>query len=111
MLRYHTIIHGDVQGVGLKLEKFKATDKGQIELCLRWLEKYEMNEGEESPLGIILCAEKSNEFIELLQLDKSGIHVTQYLTKLPPKEIFERKLQDAVAKARLQLKKARGVEL
>lgn len=96
--------------IELKLEKFRAADKGQIELYLRWLEKYEMNKGEESPLGIILCAEKSNESIELLQLDKSGIHVAQYLTELPPKEIFEKKLQDAVAKARLQIEKSKGVE-
>ena len=74
---------------------------------MRWLEKHELNEGEESPLGIILCAEKSNESIELLQLDKSGIHVTQYLTKLPPRAIFEKKLQDAVAMAKLQLEKSR----
>jgi len=96
--------------IELKLDKFRAADKGQVELYLRWLEKYEMNDGEDSPLGIILCAEKSNESIELLQLDKSGIHVAQYLTELPPKEIFEKKLQDAVAKARLQLEKARSVE-
>lgn len=96
--------------IELKLDKFKAADKGQIELYLRWLEKYEMNDGEESPLGIILCAEKSNESIELLQLDKSGIHVAQYLTELPPREVFEKKLQDAVVKARLQLEKAKGVE-
>lgn len=74
---------------------------------MRWLEKHELNEGEESPLGIILCAEKSNESIELLQLDKSGIHVTQYLTELPPRAIFEKKLQDAVAMAKLQLEKSR----
>jgi predicted nuclease of restriction endonuclease-like (RecB) superfamily len=96
--------------IELKLDKFKAADKGQIELYLRWLEKYEMNDGEESPLGIILCAEKSNESIELLQLDKSGIHVAQYLTELPPKEMFEKKLQDAVAKAKFQLEKAKEYE-
>jgi len=96
--------------IELKLEKFKAANKGKMELYLRWLEKYEMNEGEESPLGIILCAEKSYESMELLQLDKSGIHVAQYLTELPPKEIFEKKLQDAIAKAKFQLENTKNKE-
>lgn len=60
--------------VELKLTKFKPAYKGQMELYLRWLEKYETEPGEEMPLGLILCAGKSSEQIELLQLDKSGIN-------------------------------------
>ncbi len=86
--------------IELKLDKFRPQDKGQIELYLRWLEKYEMNEGEDTPLGIILCAEKKTETVELLELDKSGIHVAQYLTELPPKEIMEEKLRIAIEKAK-----------
>src|SRR5215218_2129612 len=65
--------------VELKLDKFKPADKGQMELYLRWLEKYEQEPGEESPIGLILCASKSEEQIELLQLSKSGIRVAAYL--------------------------------
>lgn len=82
--------------IELKLGEFKPSDKGQIELYLRWLEKYEMNDGEETPIGIILCSDKNQESVELLQLDKSGIHVGQYLTQLPPKELFRKKLYDAL---------------
>jgi predicted nuclease of restriction endonuclease-like (RecB) superfamily len=42
--------------IELKLGKFKAAFKGQMELYLRWLEKYEKEPGEETPLGLILCA-------------------------------------------------------
>jgi hypothetical protein len=90
--------------VELKLDKFKPADKGQMELYLRWLEKYEQEPGEESPIGLILCASKSEEQIELLQLSKSGIRVAAYLTELPPRELLRKKLHEAavLAEARLE---------
>ncbi len=89
--------------IELKTGKFKAEHKGQMELYLRWLAKYEQEEGEGSPLGIILCADKKQEQIELLELDKSGIHVAEYLTVLPPREILAEKLHQSIAQARLRL--------
>jgi len=89
--------------IELKLGKFKAADKGQIELYLRWLDKYEKRTGEESPLGLILCAEKTAEHVELLQLAKSGIRVAEYLTELPPRELLEKKLHEAIRIAREQI--------
>lgn len=89
--------------IELKLGEFKPEYKGQVELYLRWLDKNEKNEGEESPIGIILCAEKSQETVELLELDKSGIHVAQYLTQLPPKEELEKKLHKAIERAKYRL--------
>ncbi len=59
--------------------------------------------GEEPPLGLILCAEKSEEHVELLQLDKSGIRVAQYLTELPPRELLEKTLHDSIRRARERL--------
>ncbi len=82
--------------IELKIGKFSASYKGQMELYLRWLDKHERRVGEESPLGLILCTEKKQEHIELLELDKSGIHVAEYMTQLLPKEIFEEKLRKAI---------------
>ncbi len=89
--------------IELKLGEFKPEHKGQVGLYLRWLDKYEKNEGKESPIGIILCAEKANETVELLELDQSGIHVAQYLTQIPPKEVFEKKLYQAIEQAKRKL--------
>ena len=86
----------------LKQGNFKAEYKGQMELYLRWLSKYESEEGEYPPLGIILCAGASTKQIELLELDAAGIHVAEYLTVLPSRKVLERKLQDAIAAARLR---------
>ena len=86
--------------VELKQGAFKAEYKGQMELYLRWLAKYE-REGEEGPpLGIILCAGVSSGQIELLELDGTGIHVAEYLTVLPARDVLERKLDQAIASAR-----------
>jgi predicted nuclease of restriction endonuclease-like (RecB) superfamily len=86
--------------IELKLGEFLPEHKGQVELYLRWLQKNEMNEGENPPVAIILCASKSDEEIELLEVDKSGIHVAQYLTQLPPKELFQEKLHKAIERAK-----------
>jgi predicted nuclease of restriction endonuclease-like (RecB) superfamily len=90
--------------IELKLGKFKAEYKGQMELYLRYLEKYEMNKDENPPIGIILCAGKSTEHIELLFLHENRIKVAEYLTKLPPKKLFAEKLHKAMLIAQVKLK-------
>lgn len=89
--------------IDLKLGKFKAEYKGQMELYLRWLARYEQEVDENPPLGIILCAGKKSEQIELLELDQSGIHVAEYLTVLPSRETFKAKLQQSYRNARQRL--------
>ncbi|MCK9513414.1 MAG: PDDEXK nuclease domain-containing protein [Pigmentiphaga sp.] len=89
--------------VELKVGEFKAAYKGQMELYLRWLDKHEREPEEASPLGIILCTGKKREQVELLELDKSGIHVAEYLTTLPPRAVLVERLQQATQRARLQI--------
>lgn len=86
--------------IELKLGRFSAAYKGQMELYLRWLDKYERKAWEESPIGLILCSEKDQEQIELLQLDQGEIRVAEYLTELPPQPVLEAKLHEAVRLAR-----------
>lgn len=93
--------------IELKLGEFRAEHKGQMELYLRWLTKYETEKDENPPLGIILCAGKKHEQIELLELNKSGIHVAEYLTVLPPREVLQAKLQDSIEQARLNMESKR----
>ena len=89
--------------IELKIGKFTAADKGQVELYLRWLEKYEQLKGENSPIGLILCTDKNEEHVELMQLDKSNIRVADYLTELPDKKILEDKLHQSIEKAKNRL--------
>ena len=89
--------------IELKLGDFKPEHKGQMELYLRWLDKYERRPEEHSPLGLILCTGKQSEQIELLELNQAGIHVAEYLTALPSKEVLREKLQKAIKHARQRL--------
>jgi predicted nuclease of restriction endonuclease-like (RecB) superfamily len=86
--------------VELKLGEFEAAHKGQMELYLRWLEKYEMVEGENPPIGLILCSGKHSEHVELMRLDESNIRVAEYLTKLPDMKLLEEKLRQSIEGAR-----------
>ena len=96
LLFYHRKLRRLV-AIELKLGKFKAAYKGQMELYLRWLEKHEKEVGEESPIGLLLCTEGSEEQIELLQLDQTGIRVAQYMTELPSRALLHQQLQKIIA--------------
>jgi predicted nuclease of restriction endonuclease-like (RecB) superfamily len=89
--------------IELKLGKFKAAHKGQMDLYLKWLDKHERHEGENAPIGLILCAEKSTEQIELLEMGKNGIMVAEYWTELPPKKVLEEKLHNVLIETKQRL--------
>ena len=99
LLFYHRKLKRLV-AIDLKLSKFKPEHVGQMEFYLRYLNKNERQEGENEPIGLILCSGKSDQRVELMELDKSGIRVAQYLTELPPQEILLKKLETAIELAR-----------
>ena len=82
--------------IELKLGKFKAAYKSQMELYLRWLEENDRQPNEETPIGLLLCAEGNREQIELLQLEKAGIKIAEYLTELPNKKLLQQKLHKTI---------------
>jgi predicted nuclease of restriction endonuclease-like (RecB) superfamily len=102
LLFYHRRLRRLV-AIELKLGEFHAADKGQLELYLRWLAKHEARPEEESPLGLILCAGKSDEHVELLELESAGIRVARYLTELPDEATLRAQLQRAIERARARL--------
>lgn len=86
--------------IELKIGKFEAAHIGQMELYLKWLSKYEKQEEEKEPIGLILCAESNKEQMELLEVHKDGIMVAEYMTTLPPKAELEAKLYQLIAEAK-----------
>lgn len=106
LLFYHRRLRCLV-AIDLKLGKFQAAYKGQMELYLHWLEKYEMVQGENKPIGLILCAGKNEEHIELMHLKDNNIRVAEYLTILPDKQLLESKLKQAISRAKSRLEEAK----
>jgi predicted nuclease of restriction endonuclease-like (RecB) superfamily len=101
LLFYHRHLRRLV-AVELKLESFQPAHVGQMEFYLRWLDKHERAAGEESPIGLILCASADAEQVELLQLDSKSIRVSEYLTELPPLKMLQTRLHQAIEHAREQ---------
>jgi predicted nuclease of restriction endonuclease-like (RecB) superfamily len=102
LLFYHRKLRRLV-AVELKLEKFQAAHKGQMELYLRWLDKHEREHGEEAPLGLILCSSAEQEHVELLDLQRDNIRVAEYLTGLPPLEVLQDRLHRSIEVARSRM--------
>jgi len=99
-----------IVAIELKLGNFKAAYKGQMELYLAWLNRHERREGEDKPIGLILCAGKKEETIELLDMDKDGIRVSAYWTNVLPKEQLQKKLHEAVVRARALLENRAAIQ-
>jgi RecB family endonuclease NucS len=108
LLFYHRKLRRLV-AVELKLGKFKPEYMGQMRFYLKWLNRYERQESENAPIGIILCTEASRDQIELLELDKEGIAVAEYWTELPPKREFERKISEILYEARERLERRKSL--
>ena len=108
LLFYHRTLKRLV-AIELKLGSFKAAFKGQMELYLKWLDRYERKESEEAPIGLILCATASREKIELLEMDKAGIAVAEYWTHLPPKKEFEMKIKAILIEAKERLARRKSL--
>jgi predicted nuclease of restriction endonuclease-like (RecB) superfamily len=96
--------------VELKIGKFQAKYKGQMELYLKWLNKYERQKDENAPIGLILCTGGSREQIELLEMHKDGIIVAEYWTDLPPKKELEEKIHTLLIEARKRLEARKLIE-
>ena len=101
LLFYHRKLNRLI-AIDLKIGRFEAAYKGQMELYLRWLEKNEKESTEQQPIGMILCAEGNHEQIELLQLDKTNIKVAQYITQYLPKDLLKKKLHQFMEASKRQ---------
>ncbi len=109
LLFYHRRLKRLV-AVELKIDRFKAAHKGQMELYLNWLDKYERQPDEAAPIGLILCAQAGTEQVELMNLKKDNIMVAEYWTELPPKAVLEAKLHTALIEIRERLAEQKHIK-
>jgi predicted nuclease of restriction endonuclease-like (RecB) superfamily len=110
LLFFHRILRRLVV-VELKIGKFVPQYKAQMEFYLKWLNRYERQEDENEPIGLILCTKASRSQIELLELDKSGIAVAEYWTNLPPKAVLEEKIQSILSEAQERLNRRKSLSI
>jgi predicted nuclease of restriction endonuclease-like (RecB) superfamily len=101
--------HKRLVAIEVKIGRFKPEYMGQMLLYLKWLNRYERKEGEEQPIGLILCTSANRKKVELLEMDKAGIAVAEYWTDLPPKEELERKIKEIAFEAKERLERRKGM--
>jgi len=80
--------------IDLKVGKFTHADTGQMNLYLNYLMENEMFEGEEPPIGLILCSEK-DEAVAHYALGRltNKIFASRYKLQLPDPEILKREIE------------------
>ncbi len=91
--------------VELKLGEFRPEHKGQVELYLKWLARHDAQPDEKPPIAIILCTTRDAEVVELLDLEKDHIHIAEYWLELPPREVLQARLHEAMISARARLER------
>lgn len=91
---YHRILKCHVL-IDLKLGKFDHADSGQMLMYLNYFRKNEMTEGDNPPIGIILCADKDDSLVEYATAGlENELFISKYMLQLPDKQT----LLDFIAK-------------
>ena len=95
---YHRILKCHVL-IDLKIGKFTHADAGQMTLYLNYYESEEMTEGDNPPIGIILCADKSDTLVKYTTAGKDDqLFVSKYLLELPDKKVLENFIRQEIDK-------------
>lgn len=95
---YHRILKSHIL-IDLKIGKFDHTDAGQMNVYLNYYKDTEMSDGDNPPIGIILCGSKGEA---LAKYATSGIDnqlfVSKYLVQLPDKKVLENFIKEELNK-------------
>src|SRR3989339_539196 len=91
---YHRILKCHVL-IELKVDNFKHEYLGQLNTYVNWYRKHETSEGDNAPVGILLCTKKNHALVEyaLAGMDNK-LFVSKYQLELPKKEAIRRFLEE-----------------
>lgn len=94
---YHRILKCHVL-IELKNDAFRHENLGQLNSYVGYYKAYQMSEGDQPPIGILLCTQKNHEMVKFALADmKNSLFVSRYQLQLPPQEEIEAFLQQAIA--------------
>ena len=81
--------------IDLKIGKLTHQDIGQMQMYVNYYKKTQMIEGENEPIGILLCADKDDAVVEMTLGDEiKNVYASKYLTYLPTKEELIKIIKD-----------------
>ena len=80
--------------IDLKTDKLTHQDLGQMQMYVNYYTRELMNEGDNPPIGIVLCAEKNDAIVKYtLPEDNNQIFASKYFTYLPTEEELKQELR------------------
>ena len=81
--------------IDLKIGKLTHQDIGQMQMYVNYYKKTQMIEGENEPIGILLCADKDDAVVEMTLGDSvKNVYASKYLTYMPSKEELIKIIRD-----------------
>lgn len=92
LVLYHRLLQCFVL-VDVKVGELTHADTGQMDFYLSYYKKEEQREGENEPIGLILCAAKNHEFAKYVLADKKNMFASEYKVKLPSENVLKEKLK------------------
>ena len=79
--------------IDLKVGKLTHQDLGQMQMYVNYYTRELMNEGDNPPIGIVLCADKSDAVVKYtLSEENTQIFASKYKLYLPTEEEFKKEL-------------------
>ena len=80
--------------IDLKLGDLTHQDLGQMQMYVNYYTRELMNEGDNPPIGIVLCADKSDAIVKYtISENDTQIFASKYMTYIPSEEEFKRELR------------------
>ena len=99
---YHRILKCHVL-IELKNDAFRHENISQLNTYVSYYKEYQMSEGDQPPIGILLCTQKNHEMVKFaLAGMNNSLFVSRYQLQLPPREEIEAFLQQAIAELDLK---------
>lgn len=79
--------------IDLKTGDLTHQDIGQMQMYVNYYTRHMMNEGDNPPIGILLCAQKSDTLVQLtLPEDNTQIYAAKYMPYMPTEEELKKEL-------------------
>ena len=83
--------------IDLKIDDLTHQDIGQMQMYVNYYTREMMNDGDNPPVGIILCADKSEAIVRYtLPEDNKQIFASKYMLYMPTEDELKKELKNAM---------------
>lgn len=97
--------------IDLKIGKLTHQDLGQMQMYVNYYTRELMNEGDNKPIGIVLCADKKDSVVKYtLPEDNQQIFASKYKLYMPTEEELKKELHITLVRQNREELSTEGVD-